>query len=347
MSGTVIVNTGSGKYPVIIGCGLDFGKLTLDVKKPCRVVIVSDDIVYPLYGKDVMESFKKSGFQVSEYIIKNGESSKTLVTIEEMLCYLAKEAVTRGDMLVCLGGGVVGDITGFASAIYLRGISFIQIPTTILAAVDSSVGGKTGVDLSAGKNLVGAFHQPAAVFCDTDFFVTLPESVYSDGMAEIIKHCMAFDKELLISLDILSIAEICRKNVEIKECIVEQDEFDTGIRKKLNFGHTVGHAVEVLSDFQVSHGRAVAIGMTVISKASERCGLTDEPVTEELIRALKRYDLPVKCEYSAKELAGAALRDKKRSGDTITLVIPRKVGKVELYELPVSGLEDFIAKGLN
>ena len=347
MAESVAVNTGSGKYSVIIGRSLDFGKLALEVKKPCRAVIVTDDIVHPLHGYTAAESFRNSGYQVSEYIIKNGEASKTLSTVESLIGFLVKEEVTRGDMLVCLGGGVVGDITGFASAIYLRGLPFIQIPTTILAAVDSSVGGKTGVDLSVGKNLIGAFHQPLAVFCDTDFFATLPKDIYSDGMAEIIKHGMAFDREMLGSLDTLPIEEICRRNVEIKASVVEQDEFDNGVRKKLNFGHTVGHAIETISDFRVSHGRAVAMGMAVICRASERSGLTEEPVTEELIRALKKYDLPYKCEYSAKELAAAALRDKKRSGDTITLVIPKKVGNVELHALPVIELEDFITKGLD
>jgi len=347
MAKAVEVNTGTRKYSVTLGSGLNFGKLTLDVKKPCRAMIVSDDNVYPLYGNLVTESFSKSGFQVSEFIIKNGEASKTLATVEGLFCHMAEEDMTRGDLIICLGGGVVGDIGGFASAVYLRGLPFIQIPTTILAAVDSSVGGKTGVDLSIGKNLIGAFHQPIAVFCDPDFFTTLPKPVYSDGMAEIIKHGMAFDKEMLISLDTLSIGEICRRNVEIKARIVEQDEFDTGVRKKLNFGHTIGHAVEAVSDFSISHGKAVAIGMTVISRACEKSGLTDEPVLGELLKALKKYDLPVKCDYSAKELTAAALRDKKRSGGTITLVIPRKVGKVGLYDLPVSELEGFIAKGLD
>jgi len=346
MSGTLLVNTKFGEYPVIVGEGLDFGGLAREAARPCRAMIVSDDIVFPLYGGGVSESFGTNGFSVGEYVIRNGEGSKTLATVEGLLGFLAKENLTRGDILVALGGGVVGDITGFAAAIYLRGIDFIQIPTTILAAVDSSVGGKTGVDLSAGKNLVGAFHQPRAVYCDPLFFATLPKEVYADGMAEVIKHGMIADRGMLEGLGKMPEAGMCMRNIEIKARFVEQDEFDTGVRKILNFGHTVGHAVEKLSGYGVSHGKAVAIGMTVISRASERYGLTEEPVLEDLTEALEKYGLPTRCGFSAGELAGAALHDKKRMGGTISLVIPKSVGHAELYELPVEKLEAFIAAGL-
>jgi len=342
----IIVNTKSGKYPVIIGKTLNFGELTRDVKDACKVVIVSDDVVFPLYGDAVMKGFSKSGYRVNACIIRNGETSKTLSTIEKILEFVAKEELTRTDILVALGGGVVGDITGFAAAIYLRGIDFIQIPTTVLAAVDSSVGGKTGVDLNSGKNIVGAFHQPKAVFCDPNFFGSLTEAVYADGMAEVIKHAMIKDRDMMFALDDLSAAEMCKRNIKIKASVVELDEFDTGIRKILNFGHTVGHAVEVLSDYKISHGSAVSIGMTVISRASENLGLTEEPVLTELTEILKKHKLPVQCDYSSKNLADAALRDKKRSGEKITLVIPKKIGSAELYDLPVEKLESFISKGL-
>ena len=346
MAQTVEVNTRFGKYSVVIGSGLDYGKLALNAKKPCKIVIVSDNNVFPLYGDAVIGSFCKSGYQTGSYVLKNGEGSKNLDTVAELLAFLANEKVTRGDMLVALGGGVVGDITGFVSAIYLRGIDYIQAPTTILAAVDSSVGGKTGVDLSAGKNLVGAFHQPVAVLCDTNVFATLPKAVYADGMAEVIKHGMIADKEMLVSLNDTSIDEICRRNVAIKASLVEQDEFDTGVRRLLNFGHTVSHAVEAVSNYHVSHGCAVAIGMTVITRAGEKSALTDSACLCDLKKALGCYGLPDCCDFSARELAAAALHDKKRSGGTITLVIPKKTGQAELFEIPVDQLEDFIAKGL-
>jgi 3-dehydroquinate synthase len=250
-------------------------------------------------------------------------------------------------MLAALGGGVVGDITGFVSAIYLRGVDYIQIPTTILAAVDSSVGGKTGVDLSTGKNLVGAFHQPVAVLCDTNVFATLPKAVYADGMAEVIKHGMIADREMLLSLNDIAPVEMCYRNVAIKTGLVEKDEFDTGVRRLLNFGHTVGHAVEAVSGYRVSHGSAVAVGMTVITRAGEKSGLTDKACLGDLVKALERYGLPTRCEFSAKELAAAALHDKKRLGGTVTLVIPKKTGQAELCDIPVEQLEGFIAKGLD
>jgi len=342
----VIVNTRAGKYPVVIGGGLDFGKLALDVRKPCRVVIVSDDNVFPLYGDAVAKSFVENGYTVSGYLLSPGESSKDMEVVTRLLRFLVAQGLTRQDIVVALGGGVVGDVAGFVAAVYLRGIDFIQLPTTVLAAVDSSVGGKTGVDLPEGKNLVGAFHQPLAVFCDTATFATLPKAVRADGMAEVVKHGMIADRDMLQSLDELPIAEICRRNVAIKAGIVERDEFDRNVRMLLNFGHTVGHAVESLSDYQVSHGSAVAIGMTVITRASEKSGLTESPCLEELKKTLERLGLPVSCDYSAKELAAAALRDKKRSGETITLVIPKKIGHAELHDIPVSELEDFIKKGI-
>ena len=347
MAETVEVKTRFGKYRVVIDSGMDYGKLALNVKKPCKVVIVSDDNVFPLYGNAAIGSFRESGYQTGSYILKNGEGSKTLDTVAEMLNFLANEKLTRGDMLAALGGGVVGDITGFVSAIYLRGVDYIQIPTTILAAVDSSVGGKTGVDLSAGKNLAGAFHQPVVVLCDTNTFATLPKAVYSDGMAEVIKHGMIADRKMLISLNDLSIDEICRRNVAIKAGLVEKDEFDTGVRRLLNFGHTVGHAVEAVSGYRVSHGNAVAVGMTVITRAGVRSALTDSACLGDLKEALGRYGLPTRCDFPAKELTAAALHDKKRLGGTVTLVIPKKTGHAELCDIPVDHLEDFIAKGLD
>jgi len=347
MAETVEVKTRFGKYGVVIGSGLDHGKLALNVKKPCKVVIVSDDNVFPLYGEAAMGSFRENGYQTSSYVLKNGEASKTLDTVAELLNFLANEKVTRGDMLVALGGGVVGDITGFVSAIYLRGVDYIQIPTTILAAVDSSVGGKTGVDLSAGKNLAGAFHQPVAVLCDTNVFATLPKAVYADGMAEVIKHGMIADREMLLSLNDIAPVEMCYRNVSIKAGLVEKDEFDTGVRRLLNFGHTVGHAVEAVSNYRVSHGSAVAVGMTVITRAGERSAMTDQECLGDLVEALERYGLPTRCDYSAKELAEAALHDKKRLGGTVTLVIPKKTGQAELFDIPVEQLKDFITKGLD
>ncbi|MCL2599606.1 MAG: 3-dehydroquinate synthase [Treponema sp.] len=346
LSNVVPVNTRGGKYSVVIGEGLDFGELALGVKEPCQVVIVSDDKVFPLYGDTVMKSLAKNGYRVGAYIVNNGEKAKSIEVVTRLLRFLVDQGMTRNGILVALGGGVVGDIAGFASAVYQRGIDFIQLPTTILAAVDSSVGGKTGVDLPEAKNVVGAFHHPLGVFCDTGTFATLPKAVYADGMAEVVKHGMIADRDMFMNLGELAIAEICRRNVEIKAGIVEKDEFDTGIRHLLNFGHTVGHAVEALSKYAIPHGSAVAIGMTVITRAAEKAGLTKSACLGELTRTLEHLGLPTSCEYSANDIAKVAMHDKKRSGDTITLVIPKEIGCAELHKLPVAQLEDFIGKGL-
>ena len=346
MAEQVIVHTHSGTYPVVIGNGLDYGKLSLAVKKPCKAIIVSDDNVFPLYAAAAAGSFRSAGYEISTYMIPYGEASKSMDTVARLLDFLARENITRSGLLIALGGGVTGDITGFAAAVYLRGIDFIQLPTTILAAVDSSVGGKTGVDLPSGKNLAGAFHQPVAVLCDTNVFATLPRSVYCDGMAEVIKHGMIADREMLGSLKEMPADTMCARNVAIKARVVESDEFETGPRKLLNFGHTVGHAVEKLSNYTISHGRAVAIGMAVMTRSCVKNGLADPECITILTQALEQYDLSSKCDFSAKDLARAALQDKKRSESVITLVIPKKAGKAELYDLPVTELENLIAQGL-
>jgi 3-dehydroquinate synthase len=325
---------------------LDYGRLSGQVVKPCRLVIVSDDNVFPLYGNAAVKSFADNGYKVDTYVIKHGEASKTLATVAGLLEFLADKKLTRGDCLAALGGGVVGDLTGFAAAVFLRGIRFIQLPTTLLAAVDSSVGGKTGVDMPAGKNLVGAFHQPALVLCDTNTFKTLPNEVYADGMAEVIKHCVIGDGEMLAMLSKLSPVEICKRNVQIKASVVEQDEFENGLRMVLNLGHTIGHAVEMLSRYEISHGSAVAIGLTIVTRAAERMGWTNEPCLGLLMEALERYKLPTGCGYSANQLAEAALSDKKRSGDTVSLVVPERIGKVNIKPIAVNKLEEFIASGL-
>ena len=346
MPDRITVNASSGEYPVVVGEGLDLGKLFLEVKEPCKAIVVSDDNVFPCYGNQVIESLEKNGYWADSFVVHNGEGSKTLQTVEALLDYLSKQNLTRSDLLVALGGGVVGDITGFAASIYLRGVSYVQMPTTILAAVDSSVGGKTGVNLGAGKNLAGAFHQPLGVFCDTKTFATLPKEVFDDGMAEVVKYGMIADRKLFESLHSLPVAEICLKCVGIKAEVVSKDEFDRGERMKLNFGHTIGHAVEKLSGYRIAHGHAVAIGMSVITTAGEKMGLTKQGCQIRLKEALAMFGLDTGCGFNSKELSEAVLFDKKRSGERITLVIPKEVGDVMLYELPATEVEGFISGGL-
>ena len=335
-------------YDVIVerGAAVRAGELISEVKKPCRVLLVSDDNVYPIYGGTVTESLSRVGFTVSSFVFEHGEASKNPSVLFSILEAAAKESITRSDLFVALGGGVVGDITGLSAALYLRGVDYVGIPTSLLCMVDSSVGGKTAVDLPAGKNLVGAFHQPIRVICDPDTLETLPEYYLTDGAAEVVKYGMIADSDILsmiVSSGVESnIEELILRSVKIKRDIVERDEFDRGDRKLLNFGHTVGHAVEIAADFSVSHGRGVAYGMTAITAAAEKLGLAKD-CSEILKKALEAAGLDSSLPpYSGSELIDTMQRDKKREGDTITLVIPSVPGECRLQAFPVSQLGELL-----
>lgn len=342
---TVDVNA-SVKYKVHIGKGLlaDCGKMIASVVPAGKAAIISDDKVFPLYGKKVKKSLENAGFSAVEYIFPNGETSKNLHTFAEILEFLAEKKLTRTDIIVALGGGVVGDVAGFCAAVYLRGIKFVQLPTTILAACDSSVGGKTAVDLSHGKNLAGAFHQPSAVICDTETFKTLEKRQVSCGFAEIIKYGVIRDGELFAALcdNRRTLEEIITRCVEIKRDIVENDENDNGERKLLNFGHTLGHAVEKHSDFSLTHGEAVAVGMMMISEICEKAGIC-RGITESLAELLNKYSLPTKYKITKEELISIAAGDKKVEGNSVTLVIPEKIGVCTLKKVSLSEFEDLIS----
>ena len=329
----------SGCYDVTIGSGIlsDVGEMIKNIKKVCRAVIVTDSNVDGLYSDTVKKSLEKAGFTVEKYVFPAGEKSKNAETFIDILEFLASKNITRSDLAVALGGGVVGDITGFAASCYLRGIDFVQIPTTLLSAVDSSVGGKTAIDLKAGKNLAGAFYQPIAVICDTDTFGTLPEKEIACGYAEVIKYGVLFSKDFFDSLvkKELDINEIVEKSVIFKRDIVEKDEFDKGERMLLNLGHTAAHGIEKVSGYTVTHGEAVAVGMVIAVKISENLGLCREGLSEKIKNALSLYNLPSGYDISSKELYEASLSDKKRSGGNITLVLPEKIGECTLYETNV------------
>jgi len=255
--------------------------------------------------------------------------------------------------VVALGGGVVGDMAGFAAATYLRGVPFAQIPTTLLAMVDSSVGGKTAVDLPAGKNLAGAFYQPGIVLCDYETLRTLPTEVYYDGCAEMIKHGVILSAELFellkepISVGMGEVMEdVIARNVTIKRDIVAADEKETGIRQILNFGHTIGHGIEKHSDYRVTHGKAVAIGMVIASRAASRMGLCGEDCHREIVEAVKRYQLPTETDIPAEKLIEAAFFDKKRKGQYITLILPERIGKCAAKIFSMDELGAFIRLGM-
>ena len=316
---------------------------------PRTVMVVSDDTVFALWGEKLIKSLRAAGYVVKEFVIPHGEGAKTPETLLALWNTLANEGLTRSDCLVALGGGVVGDLVGFAAATYLRGIPFVQYPTTLLAMVDSSVGGKTAVDLPMGKNLVGAFYQPFGVFCDTDTLSTLPPEIFADGCAEVIKYGYINDPTLLTMLEngiSENVADVIARCIGDKRDVVEADERDQGVRQLLNLGHTAGHATERCSDFQISHGSAVAIGMVLMTKAAIAGGICDPEVLPHMLAMLKKYQLPTDCPFTASELAAAAMGDKKRSGAKITLVLPRTLGESILYPIEAKDLEAFLAKGL-
>lgn len=345
------INT-SESYDVKIGSGLlsSVGQEVRSVSHGTAAVVVSDSNVFPLYGEKVKHSLLCAGFSVLEYVIPAGEESKNGTVYLSLLNFLAQNHVTRSDCLIALGGGVVGDLTGFAAATYLRGISYIQIPTTLLAAVDSSVGGKTAIDLPAGKNLAGAFYQPKLVLCDTDTLTTLPEEIFRDGCAEVIKYSILYDPELFETLRKEGInfprEAVIARCVEHKRNVVTQDEFDKGLRMKLNLGHTIGHGVEANSAFTVSHGKAVAIGTAIVARACAALGICAEDTAKAILDLLNTFGLPTSTADTADALYEAALSDKKRSGSTVNLIVIEKIGFCSIRPTGIEEVKQFIKAGL-
>ena len=342
---TVTVNA-SKTYSIKIGPGLihTLGQEALALGKAEKICIVSESTVFPLFGDAAVKSLEKAGFQVFSYVFPSGEESKNGATFLDLLNFLAENKLTRSDMIVALGGGVVGDLAGFSAASFLRGIRFIQVPTTLLAAVDSSVGGKTAIDLPAGKNLAGAFCQPSLVLCDTDALNTLPVDIFRDGCAEVIKYGILYDPQLFSHLEEKGLdfdrEAVIQRCVELKRDVVMEDEFDTGARMKLNLGHTIGHGVEARSNFGLSHGKSVAIGMAIVSRAS-RC-----PDTARIVAILETFGLPTTTDYPVEDIYTYTLSDKKRSGGTVKLIIPRTIGDCAIVPTPVENLKSFIQAGL-
>lgn len=348
---TITVNA-SQKYQVFIGSDLipQLGELMKELQLTGRAAIISDTNVWPLYGERVRESLCSAGFETTSFIFHAGEESKNTTTYLQILAFLSENQFTRTDTLIALGGGVVGDITGFAAATYLRGVPYIQIPTSLLAMVDSSVGGKTAIDLPVGKNLVGAFYQPKLVLCDISSLATLPNSIFRDGCAEIIKYGILYDAALFAHLASNGLAfdreTVIHRCIELKRDVVDEDEFDTGARQKLNLGHTIGHAVEAASQFKVSHGQAVAIGTGIIVRSAYKHKICSEQTALDVENVLKNFGLPVSTEFNATALFQNALSDKKRSGGFVNLIIPLAVGDCRICKTPVSELESFIKAGL-
>lgn len=343
----------SKNYQVIIGAGLldILGQEVAKVSNAKKTCVVTDSNVAPLYLETAKKSLAAAGFfDVCDFIIPAGEASKNGQTFLNLLNFLAESQLSRTDCLIALGGGVVGDLTGFAAATYLRGIDYIQVPTTLLAAVDSSVGGKTAIDLPAGKNLAGAFYQPRLVLCDISALDTLPDEIFRDGCAEVIKYGVLYDPDLFSHLKKYGLSfsreAVIARCVELKRDVVNQDEFDRGARQKLNLGHTIGHGVEAQSHFSVSHGKAVAIGMAIVSRAGASFGICAPETRDAVLDLLEKFGLPVKTDYSAEALYISALSDKKRSGGTVNLIVPESIGHCIICPTPVVTLASFIQAGL-
>ncbi len=366
----VQIKTGNKAYEVLIESGL-FSELPRVFKEKYsgkKLALVSDSNVFPLYGENLYSALIKIGFEVVPIVFEAGEAHKTMETLNWIYTKLAEDAFTRSDMVIALGGGVTGDMAGLAAATFLRGMGFIQIPTTLLAMVDSSIGGKVAVDLPQGKNLVGAFYQPDAVYADPQLLETLNDEQFADGMAELLKHGFIRDVDLCQSL-----VEIMPKNASVglegkaskmtrrqihageldkmimKSCcikrdVVQQDENDNGIRQLLNFGHTLGHAIERVQHYTgLSHGQAVSVGMVVMTQLTEKMGLTRLGETQKLREALALYDLPVDIpKLDIQALVSAISIDKKARSGKITIAYIEQLGEGKLKELELKELEDRI-----
>lgn len=342
-----ITVSASKTYHVQIGSGLlnQLGTFAASVHRHCSAAIISDSNVWPLYGPAASANLQSAGFSVCHYVFGAGESSKNGDTYLAILNFLAENKLTRSDLIIALGGGVVGDMTGFVAATYLRGIQYIQIPTSLLAMVDSSVGGKTAIDLPAGKNLAGAFYQPILVLCDLDTLNTLPADIFRDGCAEVIKYGVLFDEPLFAHLEEAGLhfdrERVIARCVEWKRDVVAEDEFDIGLRQKLNLGHTIGHGVEAQSCFTISHGQAVAIGMAIVARA-----FCEAAVSDRICRILEKFTLPIHTEFTAQQLYSSALSDKKRSGASVNLILPERIGSCIIQSTPIDRLQSIIEAGL-
>ena len=329
----------SREYDILIGSGLlaSAGAEIRSRVKAKTLAVIAGSNVWPLWGETLAGSLKAAGFEVIAHVIPAGEQYKTLDTFAEVLNFFADNHLTRSDCAVALGGGVTGDLTGFAASAYMRGIEFIQIPTTLLSMVDSSVGGKTAVDLPAGKNLAGAFYQPSLVLCDTQVLSTLPEDVYRAGCAEVIKYAVLESPEFFEELKNTPVREqlehVISVCVRMKRDIVNEDEFDRGRRAFLNLGHSFGHAIERCCCFELSHGYAVALGMNIITKAAAAMGICSADTQRALEELLRQYGLPAETSLSAAEIADAAMSDKKISGGKLSLIVPEAIGRCRIEKV--------------
>lgn len=353
---SIVTVKNSKEYSVHVECGIleDCGTLVREACGGQKILIVSDENVYLIYGEKVTEMLETSGYSVCHYVIAPGEKSKNIENLSKILSFLAQNEFTRSDVLCTLGGGVVGDLGALAAGMFNRGIKLAAIPTSLLAMVDSSVGGKTAIDLPEGKNLAGMFYQPDVVICDPTVLKTLPYEFMKDGFAEVIKYGVIKSEglfEKLFNIDLNSFAEhkelaesIISECVSIKSKVVCEDEYDNGIRQILNFGHTIGHCIELLSNYEIPHGTAVSIGMVSITKSCNEKNICTADSYDRLTELIEKHGMAKTLPFEKSEIVKSALHDKKRKGDMITLVLPKNIGSCELRKISIDEISEYIGE---
>jgi 3-dehydroquinate synthase len=338
----LVVSLGDRSYPILIGSAIldNLPSLLEKVSSRARIAVITDTHVGPLYGQQVQQVISSAGYTVKVYSFPAGETEKNLHTVEALCGQLLADHYDRTSAIVALGGGVVGDLAGFVAAVYMRGIPYFQIPTTIVGQVDSSVGGKTGVNHALAKNSIGAFHQPLGVLIDLALLQTLPDNEYRAGLAEVIKHGMIADPDLFLYMEKQASAILAhdweslqypvRRSCEIKAGIVAQDERESGIRAYLNYGHTFGHAIETVTHYRrFLHGEAVAIGMCAAAYLAHRLGMIDQSLVERQEQCIQNYGLPTAwSDLPIDETLEVMYKDKKARGGTLRLVLPLGLGSV-------------------
>ncbi|WP_130812172.1 3-dehydroquinate synthase [Olsenella sp. Marseille-P4559] len=353
----VHVNAQSGSYDVMVGLDIlsEVGPTARRTAGGNVAFVVSNTNVNPLYGEVVNRSLSDAGYTVATKVVGVGEAIKTMSVLSDVLECMADAQMTRDDLIVALGGGVVGDLAGFAASIYMRGCHVLQVPTSLLAMVDSSVGGKTAVDLVHGKNLAGTFFQPSAVIASIECLTTINRQLFTDSCGEVLKYGVMSDAELFRELerrpinegnyDLERIGKIVKRCIEIKRDVVDTDEREKGLRQILNLGHTIGHAIEAESSYTLGHGSCVAAGMCFIVRACAKRQLCPDEVAQRVVSTVERYGLPTGSNISTDSLYERALADKKRHGDFINVVLVRDIGKVEVATLPVDDFRVLIEEG--
>ncbi|MBQ6394775.1 MAG: 3-dehydroquinate synthase [Atopobiaceae bacterium] len=355
---TVHVPTPSRSYDVLVGRSIlpDLGTIMRGTLGEREVCLIADSTVAALHAPTALDSLEAAGMRTHVITFPAGEANKTMGTLASILEGIASAKLTRDGCVVALGGGVTGDMAGLAAALYLRGIDLVQVPTSLLSMVDSSVGGKTAVDIGSGKNLVGAFYQPRLVVVDVELLRTMPEELFRDGCGEVIKHAMIADAELFAQLkrhpldqedpDYDSLARVVARNIAIKRDVVVQDEREGGLRQILNFGHTIGHAVEAALDFKLGHGACVCIGMCAITRAINAMGIVDSEVLFDLENCIKAFGLPTDVEVPHERVIEFMEHDKKRHADSFNVVLPVCIGEVEIARVSRKMMRRYVDIGL-